>query len=331
MDPTITLFISPLLRELAETAIAERVSGYHCQIRLVEYTDLHELPALYTKYADSCDAIMVYGRIAGAIVRKTAMDQKQVWTFDTDETSFYKCLFKLFLQFRLSPERVFMDYLFPLSDTPSVVYFMDSIEPDHGENDEQLLHWAHEQIRMGIANQKKALLAKIDEAWSRNAFDLLLCNFSTLCPDLKAREIPYQFIHPTKEQIQDEITDLCIRLKLNAMTQNHHDAPVYNAGSSDEPAPDEKLFQLTIDAVHTISSECGLSPLTVRKLADIVSSRNSREITTRELADQMGTTVRYAQKILSILEGKGYAEYAYGRSLAHKGRPSKVYTIHLLK
>ena len=56
------------------------------------------------------------------------------------------------------------------------------------------------------------------------------------------------------------------------------------------------------DNIFKIAENCKLSTLTIQKLISIVKMNGSYEITTNELADHMGVTVRNANRILRNLE-----------------------------
>lgn len=83
------------------------------------------------------------------------------------------------------------------------------------------------------------------------------------------------------------------------------------------------------DNVFKIAESCKLSTLTIQKLISIIKMTGSYELTTTELADHMGVTVRNANRILRNLENGGAATIAHTRSTTSKGRPVKVYRLNL--
>ncbi|MED9948077.1 MAG: winged helix-turn-helix transcriptional regulator, partial [Peptacetobacter hiranonis] len=70
-----------------------------------------------------------------------------------------------------------------------------------------------------------------------------------------------------------------------------------------------------------------LSSLTIQKLVSIVKMKDSNKITSVDLAERLGVTVRNANRILGNLEKGGVAEVVYTESVATKGRPVKVYEL----
>ena len=83
------------------------------------------------------------------------------------------------------------------------------------------------------------------------------------------------------------------------------------------------------DNIFKIAENCKLSTVTIQKLMSIVKMNGSYELTTNELADHMGVTVRNANRILRNLESGGAATIAHTRSTTSKGRPVKVYRLNL--
>lgn len=96
-------------------------------------------------------------------------------------------------------------------------------------------------------------------------------------------------------------------------------------GSSQLPSFQQNLP----DDIFQIAEKCKLSTLTIQKLISIVKMNGSYEITTNELANHLGVTVRNANRILRNLENGGAATIAHTRSTASKGRPVKVYRLNL--
>lgn len=81
------------------------------------------------------------------------------------------------------------------------------------------------------------------------------------------------------------------------------------------------------DMIHSIAEKCKLSSLTIQKLVSIVKMKDSNKITSVDLAERLGVTVRNANRILGNLEKGGVAEVVYTESVATKGRPVKVYEL----
>lgn len=84
-----------------------------------------------------------------------------------------------------------------------------------------------------------------------------------------------------------------------------------------------------VQGVGEIARRCGLSTLTIQKVAASMKQSGSQKITTQELAGRFGVTVRNANRILGRLVEGGYARVAYFQTANSKGRPVKVYELML--
>ena len=85
----------------------------------------------------------------------------------------------------------------------------------------------------------------------------------------------------------------------------------------------------SVQGVGVIAKRCGLATLTVQKVAAIMKLAGSSKVTSQELANRFGVTVRNANRILSRLVEGGYARVAYFQATNSKGRPVKVYELTL--
>lgn len=77
-----------------------------------------------------------------------------------------------------------------------------------------------------------------------------------------------------------------------------------------------------------IAEQCKLSTLTIQKLNTILQITGSNKMTSQELSEHLGVTLRNANRILNQLEKGGAATMIYSHSSTSKGRPVKVYELH---
>ena len=85
------------------------------------------------------------------------------------------------------------------------------------------------------------------------------------------------------------------------------------------------------DQAYAMAEKCKLSTLTMQKLMSIIKMKGSNRLTTQELAERLGVTVRNANRILNNLEKGGAAEIVHTLSVTSKGRPVKVYELNLME
>lgn len=325
MKHKILFFVSPFLRRYMEE-VTQKIK-LNCSIEFAEYCNFAALPDLFWANVDRADAFMVYGQVAGCIVKQAAEKSgKRVRMFDADITAFYRLMIELFLKNHLDPQRVIFDYLLLLPLDPTVQAYIDNINEDNLIADDLLFEWEQQLSSQDYQGLEHILLTKIQEAWEAQNMDLVLCSFSTLVPDLERLSIAYRYVMPTADQIHAQLDDLCTQLEIDDLKSA--DAENSVAGSL-VPSMGQNREQEFNQRVTAIAEACGFSTTTVQKLFNIVETQNSLEFTTQELADSMISTVRYAQRILRTLEDKGYASYVYPLNTSARGRPRKVYRLKL--
>lgn len=97
------------------------------------------------------------------------------------------------------------------------------------------------------------------------------------------------------------------------------------------PLNEEKCMKIHANASQTVAElaeKCNLSTFTIQKLISIVKMNDNNKLTTQELADRLGVTVRNANRILKNLVNGGVAVIAFTQSSTTKGRPVKVYELN---
>ena len=84
----------------------------------------------------------------------------------------------------------------------------------------------------------------------------------------------------------------------------------------------------SIANISYLSKRCKLSTMTLQKLAAYLDSRGNSNITTQELAQRFGITIRNANRILTNLCKGGVATQVYTQTSHSRGRPIQVYHIN---
>ena len=105
--------------------------------------------------------------------------------------------------------------------------------------------------------------------------------------------------------------------------QNENGDMIGPLGSSDRKVIQNQYVQ----NLGKIAKQCNLSPVTIKKVLSSTHAAGSNKITTHELAERMGSTVRNANRIIQNLENGGVARLAYTQTTNAKGRPVKVYEL----
>lgn len=93
---------------------------------------------------------------------------------------------------------------------------------------------------------------------------------------------------------------------------------------------DQKWIRsLPSDYVTRIATQAKLSDTTIRKIIGVLVEEDTNEITSSELMDHLGISLRTANRYLSNLEHSGLAEIVGQRSVGGRGRPIHIYKLAL--
>lgn len=96
------------------------------------------------------------------------------------------------------------------------------------------------------------------------------------------------------------------------------------AGGSSNP---DSLFKISADIVSEIADKVKLSSETVVRIAEVLLSLDTEEITSQDLINSLGVSLRSANKFLSNLEKGGYASVCGQKRNGIKGRPVNIYRV----
>lgn len=88
-------------------------------------------------------------------------------------------------------------------------------------------------------------------------------------------------------------------------------------------------FSVSADTVSHIANRVKLSTGTIIRIAEVLNADNTSRITSQDLIDRLGISLRSANKFLSCLEKGGYASVCGQKREKGKGRPVNIYEIHL--
>lgn len=88
------------------------------------------------------------------------------------------------------------------------------------------------------------------------------------------------------------------------------------------------LFKISADIVSEIADKVKLSSETVVRIAEVLLSLNTEEITSQDLISSLGVSLRSANKFLSNLEKGGYASVCGQKRNGIKGRPVNIYRVN---
>jgi len=78
-----------------------------------------------------------------------------------------------------------------------------------------------------------------------------------------------------------------------------------------------------------LTNRTGLSPITLQRIRSALQFLGTQEVTNHELAEALQVTVANANRFLNSLLKSGHAEISDIKKSSTKGRPSRIYRIHL--
>ena len=81
--------------------------------------------------------------------------------------------------------------------------------------------------------------------------------------------------------------------------------------------------------IQEIAKRSSLSTATIHRLSRLLQLLGRREITSMDLAEGFHISLRGANRILQKLEDSGIAKATFQKSSHMRGRPTKIYSIHL--
>ena len=95
-----------------------------------------------------------------------------------------------------------------------------------------------------------------------------------------------------------------------------------SAGTSSETGP-----AFSVKAISQIADKVKLSAETVVRIAEVLNALETEEITSMDLMNSLGISLRSANKYLSHLEEGGYASVCGKKRNGVKGRPVNIYRL----
>ena len=191
-----------------------------CTVIHKEHRNLDHAVELYKEYKDDADGFMFYGNIGTAYIeQKIGAIKKPYISFQADTASFYKALLCLLVERRdLDPTRVILDFLVPVRKIATVECLVHNF--DLAEIDSEIFDWWTTYSREEYSQVEMRAAERVFDLWNKNEIDMVICTFGGIISALQQNNIPYYFIYPTEEQLQDQIKRLLSQIELVKMHDN---------------------------------------------------------------------------------------------------------------
>ena len=219
MNPNIIVLSTALLHALMEDifSILLPEGGY----RIVDYTEIKEVPDLYAALEQETDGfILVGGRVVKAAIQKALRRPlKPVASFMVNSTSFYKLLLDLLIKNRaLDLHRVVMDAVVVLRGYSSLADLQ--AEGNEAKFDSGMQAWMDQLNLEEIYTLEETITRMIAARWKAKKMDLAICIYSGVQERLQQKGIPCVLAYPDVETVKVALDRLLADIQLAAMREN---------------------------------------------------------------------------------------------------------------
>ena len=192
-----------------------------CETRVVPYDNFSHIAEVYGQYADQYDACFVSGMIAKQAIEMGHPNiARPLVPFQVSSDALHRNILQLAVETRnLDFSRIAMDFLLALGDNYSVSDFLkiEDLADTYRENEQ-------ETLRIGANNSytiENRVLEKIVGLWERKAIDLVICQYSSIIPELQSRGIPFRCPFLSDQHLGSIIQETLTRIELQNLKENH--------------------------------------------------------------------------------------------------------------
>lgn len=192
----------------------------NCHTTVVPYDDFSQIPDIYTRHQNDCDAVFISGVSAKRVLELNCPNiSKPVTAFQVDSDALHRDVLRFAVENQsLDFSRVAMDFLLPFGGGCSVTDFLkiDDIQTVFTENQ----NWMHDEaVRTHGAEQ--LILARIVELWEQGAIDCVICMYSGNIPKLRELGIPCRCPFLSDAHLRRLIKDTLVKIELKRLHDNH--------------------------------------------------------------------------------------------------------------
>ena len=204
----------------SQTVSALARLNLNCQTTVVPYDDFSHIPAIYRQYESSCDAVMLSGSSARRILELHFPNlDKPVNEFQVDSDALHRDILRFALERKsLDFTRVAMDFMMPMETGYSVADFLqiDDMAAVINQNNT----WVSRKQAQDL-DPEQIILERLEELWTQNAIDSVICMYSSNIPKLQALGIPFRCPFLSDAHLKRLIKDILIKIELNRLHDNH--------------------------------------------------------------------------------------------------------------
>ena len=192
-----------------------------CETRVVPYDDYVHISQIYGQHADWCDACLTSGVVAmNAILMAFPHPPKPLYYFQVSGNALHRDILKVMLDTgSMDLTRIAMDFLVAVGGGCSVADFLKIETLDHVYSENASL-----TRQIGIRSGQTVenfVLEKITRLWEEGSIDLVICQYSSIVPALKARGIPFRCSFVSDHHLNALVQEVLIKLELSRHHENH--------------------------------------------------------------------------------------------------------------
>lgn len=191
-----------------------------CATTVVPYDNFSQIPGLYRKYENECDAVFISGVSAQRVLEIHCGDiGKPLVAFQVDSDALHRDILRFAVEKQsLDFGRVAMDFLLPFEQSYSVADFLaiGDIQTVFSRNRE----WMHDRQFMN-EDAEELILRQITELWEQGRIDCVICMYSSNIPKLQELGIPCRCPFLSDSHLQRLIKDTLVKIELKYLYDNH--------------------------------------------------------------------------------------------------------------
>ena len=192
-----------------------------CETLVLPYDDFEHIAAVYGEYAPQFDACFVSGVVAQQAIEMAHPNISQpLMPFQVSSNALHRQILQLAVETGYTDfSRIAMDFLVSLGDNYSVTDFLKIENLDRVYSSNSL-----KTKQIGAQNGytiETQVLDRIISLWEQKAIDLVICQYSSIVPELEKRGIPCRCPFLSDQHLGRIIQETLTMLELKQLQENH--------------------------------------------------------------------------------------------------------------
>lgn len=331
----IAVILTRFLKDYVEAYFNSRT--FDCELSYYIYDDFAHAGNLYLELEPHYDGFLVSGPVPrAAICRRVPVLSKPIVSFGSNALCYYETFFQV--QYKEHDFYLEKGYFDLLEWLPGALALHEYLEQGQFNN---MIYQVYQNTASYTLEQLCEMEQKIKQKhirlWNEGKIRYSVTRFSNIMPDLLEAGVKTYFVYPKQEILQESITLLLQEMHLKTMMQNQNAITALTQQLSSGASPAASPLFSEADKTSTVqksrsellSRRTGLSLTYAERLLSALASMEQAPITSQALSAALHITPRSANRLLSRLAASGVAEELEKQNAFTRGRPEKVYRMHL--